>query len=132
MRETGRLVADGFAVADEDRIRRVEAHNAVVFDEDARHAVAGRGDDERVTKADFERPGFDLGIEIHLGRADAQMPFADDAGAVTGLLQERRGRRRAWREKQRGVAGGNTGAALAPSVTAGHECEARRRADRGG
>ena len=80
----------GSLVADLDGIVGIEADDAVVLDVDARHAVARGRDDEAVVEADFERAGLDLAVPIGLAVAEAEVPFADDAGGVAGLLQDRR------------------------------------------
>ena len=81
----GRLVADGLLVADPDRVGRVEADDAAVLDVDARHAVAGGGDEEAVVEADVERAGRDVAVPVEVARAQPEVPLADDAGRVAGL-----------------------------------------------
>ena len=81
-----------------DRVVGIEADHAVVLDVDAGHAVAGGGDDEGVVEADLERAGLDLAVPVEVAGAQAEVPFADDAGAVAGLLA-------AWREACSGRAG---------------------------
>src|SRR5205823_6627602 len=49
------LVADRLTVADLDGVLRVVADDLVILDVDARRAVAGGGDDERVVEADVAR-----------------------------------------------------------------------------
>ena len=87
----GRIVADRLAVADLDRVARIEADDAVVLDVHARHAVAGGRDEEAVVEADLERAGLDVGRSSRgCPLAEAEVPLADDAGRVAGLLQDRR------------------------------------------
>ena len=61
----------------------------MVFDVDAWHAIAGGRDDESVVEADLERAGLDLAVPIDRAVTQSEMPFADDAGRVAGLLQHR-------------------------------------------
>ena len=62
-------------------------------------------------------------------RAEARVPLADDAGGVAGLLEQRGHGHAARLDDQRGDAGQDAGALLAPGVLAGHEGVARGRAD---
>ena len=77
------------AVVELDRVGRVEIDDAVVFDPDTRDAVAGGGDDPRVVEPDLQRAGFDVVVVIGGRGAEAEMPFADDAGGVAGAFQQR-------------------------------------------
>ena len=59
-----------------------------------------------VVEADVERAGLDLAVPVGVaGRAEAEVPLADDAGRVAGALQHRRQRRPAGLDDQRRVAG---------------------------
>ena len=84
----GRLVADRRSVADLDRVVGVIADDPAVFDVDARHAVAGGRDDERVVESDLARPGRDRPVVVGRRCAEAEVPLADDARGVAGLLEE--------------------------------------------
>ena len=48
-------VGRGLCVAHPERVRRIEAPHAVILDEDLRHAVVRRGQNEAVIEADLER-----------------------------------------------------------------------------
>src|SRR5436190_19226666 len=85
----GGLVADRVLVIDADRVFGVEVRDTAVLDEDARDAVAGRGNDKGVIEADLERAGTDLAVPIDLARAETEMPLADGAGAVAARLEHR-------------------------------------------
>src|SRR3989442_12055622 len=82
-----RLVAERSDIADTNGILRIKADDAVILDIDARHAVAGGRDDERVVKADFERSWLDFTVPIHLALSQAKVPFADDDRGVPNLFQ---------------------------------------------
>src|SRR5205085_582295 len=83
----GRVLADRRIVVDGDRVFRVEADDAVVLDVNTRHAVAGRGQKEAIVETEFERARLDVTIPVEFWAAEPEVPFADDAGGVTGALQ---------------------------------------------
>ena len=88
----GGLGADLPLVVDFERVGRVEADDAPALNEDGRHAVVGRGHDERLVKSDVERAARDLAVPVDgLARlAEAEVPLADDRGGVAGGLERRR------------------------------------------
>ena len=100
----------------------------MILDEHARHAVARRGDDVAVVEADLERPGLDFAVPIGMATAETQVPFADDACCIAGILQHRGKRDAARLDDQRRVAGQNAGSFLPPGVFAGEHRVTRRRA----
>ncbi|MCG3162087.1 MAG: hypothetical protein JMDDDDMK_03316 [Acidobacteria bacterium] len=77
----GGPVADLLFVIHSDRVSGVESGDAAVFDVNGRHAVAGRGHNERVIEPQIIRVRLDLAVPIRPAlRPQAQMPFADHAG----------------------------------------------------
>ena len=121
--QTGWLITDVGQVADGDGVGRVKIPHLMIFNPNAWHAIHGGGDDVAIIKADFQRAGFDFLVEIHFGLTvtEAEMPFADNAGLVTGLAQHARKSEAAWFNAERCVTiedrvllGG-----LAPGVFAG-------------
>ena len=54
----GRLVTDLSLIIDFNWIRRIEADHSVIFNINARRAIAGCGNDVAIVKADFERARF--------------------------------------------------------------------------
>ena len=129
----GRPVADRLAVADADGIGGIEAGDAAVLDVDGRHAVAGGGHDEAESKPTSSGPGRISPFQSRPAcRSEPEMPLADDAGRDSRPAAEyARQRRAAGLDDQRGVAGQDAGARLAPRVFAGQQRVARRRARRG-
>ncbi len=88
MRDAGGVIGRGNLVADPQRVGRVEIQDAVILHEDLRHAVVGGGQEEDEVEADFERAGVQLAVPVGAAvAAEAEMPFADHGGAITGLLQ---------------------------------------------
>jgi hypothetical protein len=84
----GRAVADPFVVADPDRVRGIEPDDMAVLDIDGRNAVASGGHDERVLEAHVVGTRGDLAVPVGAGlRTEAEVPFADDAGGIAGLLR---------------------------------------------
>ena len=71
------------------RVFRFQPHDASVLDIDARDAVAGGGHEKAVVEAEFVRAGLHDFIPIRLARAraEAEMPFAHDAGDVARALE---------------------------------------------
>ena len=100
----------------------------MVFDVDARHAIAGGRDDESVVEADFERAGLDVAVPIDLAVAQAEVPLADDTRRVAGLLEHRRERGSPGRDDQGGVPRQDPRPFLAPGVLAREQGIPRRRA----
>ena len=90
----------------------------MVFDIDARDAIAGGGNQVAVVEADFERAGFDIGVPIEIARAETEVPFADDAAGVAGRFQSAGKRLCARRNDQLRIAGQNRRAGLAPGAAA--------------
>ncbi len=82
----GWFVADFLLVVDFDWIGRIEASDAMVFDIHARRTIARGGNDVTVVEANLERPRFDFAVPIRSASAEAEMPFADDACGVAGVL----------------------------------------------
>ena len=66
-----RLAVDRPAVADLDRVGRVEADDAMAPHVDARDAVAGRRHDEALVEPDLERPRLDLAVPVDRARPRA-------------------------------------------------------------
>ncbi len=126
----GLLGVDGF-VADGERVGGVEVENAVVFNVDLGHAVVGGGEDEGLVEADFEGAGLELAIPIGLFVAEAEVPFADDSGAVSGGLEERWEGGGAGADDGGTIGRGDAGALLAEGVGAGEEGETSGRAGGG-
>ena len=89
VRRAGRLVADRLAVADPDRVARVEADDAMAPDEHAGHAVAGRRHDEGVVEADLERARPDRAVPVDRAGPEPEVPLADDPRRVARPLQHR-------------------------------------------
>ena len=90
-------------------------------------------DRKLVIETKFERSGFELlGVIDPRRGAVAEMPFADEAGGVAVLLQERgdRGARRLDEEWIEGVGDATVIERRAPTVAACDERVARRRANR--
>ncbi len=84
-----------------------------------------------VVETDFQRTGLDFAVVVgrRLG-SEAQVPLADHAGGIAGLLEQRRHRDAPRFDDQRRDARQDARALLAPGVLAGHKGVARRRADR--
>ena len=132
MLAAGRLVAHLVAVADLDRIGRIETLDLVVPHEDARHAIAGRRKEEGVIEAQFERAGLDHRIVIEVAAAEPQMPFAHLPRRIAGFFQERGDGRLRGVDGKRGLAAEDMIAlGVAEGVLAGDERIAGWRADRG-
>ena len=124
-------VADRLVVADPDRIARIEADDAADSRRRRRHAVAGGGHDEGLVEADLERAGLDLAVPVGAAVAEAEVPLADDARGVAGLLQQRRQRERPGSMISAASPGRMPVPFLPPGVLAGQQRVARRRAGRG-
>src|SRR5262249_47559251 len=78
------LAADLDAVAHGDRIIRIERHHAMVLDEDAGDAVAGRGHDKALAETDLEWAGLNVAVPIDfaLWPTQTQVPLADGGGSI--------------------------------------------------
>ena len=121
--QTGWLITDVGQVADGDGVGRVKILHLMIFNPNAWYAIHGGGNDVAIVKADLERARFDFPVEIHIGLTvtEAEMPFTDNAGLVTGLAKHGRKSKPAWFNAERCITiedrvllGG-----LAPGVFAG-------------
>lgn len=117
----GRFSAHFVHVADLDGIDGVDPDHALVFDIDARHAIQGGGNQERIVETNLGMDGFDGAVPIH-GVSDfakPEMPFADRTGHITGPLEQRWQRKTAGLDDQGRIAGQDCGALLTPGILAG-------------
>jgi hypothetical protein len=116
-------------------LRGTQAEDAVVFDEDAGDVVVILRDCELVIETELERAGFQF-FRVVDARFDAvaEMPFADEAGGVAVLLQQRGDGRAGGLDEEwvEGVGDATVIERRAPAVAAGDEGVARGRADGGG
>ena len=112
-----------------ERVRRVEAHHPVALQVDARHAIVGRGQEEGLVEAELHgarlhRPVPIDGLTL---RAQAEVPLANDPGAVPRRPERIRERPGINRDRQPRVRGEHPDAA-AEAVHPGEQREARGRA----
>ena len=114
--------------------RGAQAEDVMVFDEDAALVIVILRHGELVVEAELKRAGFEfLGeVDARLG-AVAEVPFADEAGGVAVLLQQRSDRRTRGFDEERVERVGDTAVVQrrAPAIAAGDECIAGGRADGG-
>ena len=67
-----------------DGVGGVEVYDAVVVDVDGGDAVGGGGEEEGVVEAGFVGAGLDFGVPVDVAVAEADVPFAYEAGGVAG------------------------------------------------
>ena len=81
------IVADVFSKADFNRIIWIKAHDILVFDINTWDAISCGWDQVAVVKTDLAWSRRNRFIPINLVVAKTQVPFSDDSGVVTGILQ---------------------------------------------
>ena len=108
----------------------IEPDDAVVFHEYARHAIARGGNKKRQIESELVRSRLQLAVEIRLGCAEPEMPFAHQPGVVARLLEHRCHGGHAGRNEQRRVARRNARPRLPPRIFPREERKSRRGANR--
>ena len=121
--QTGWLITDVGQVADGYGIGRVKIPHLMIFNPNAWYAIHRSGNDVAIVKADLQGARFNFPVEIHFGLtvAETKVPFADNAGLVTGLAKHGRKSKPAWFNTERCVTieDGVLLGGLAPGVFAG-------------
>jgi len=74
--------------ADLERIFGVEVCHVMVFDIDGRHTVHRCRNQPAIIKTKLQRAGCDLAVPVQISVAQPQVPLADNAGIVAGILQD--------------------------------------------
>ena len=121
---TGGIGANFFFETDLDGILGIVADHRVIFDEDAGDAVAGGGDKESGIEAEFERAWADIAVINGGSVAEAEVPFSDESGGVTGVFEESGKGESGGGDEGGSIAGGDARAWLTPRVATGEEGEA--------
>ena len=120
-----------FGVGDFQRVSRFEVSHLAVLDIHAGHAVGRRGHDERLVETYVARGRADFAVPVDLAIAEADVPFADYGGVISGALQNlgQGGFARTndhWR-----ITGEDFRAGIPPRIASRHQAIARRRAGGG-
>ena len=117
------MIGRWFRVAHPEWIGGIEILDVVVLDEDRRHAVVGRGKQEAVVKADFERTGSKRAVPIGAppSLTKTEMPLADDGRRIARIMEHRGEGWCARGDDRGGIRRGDAGPRLSKRILAGEE-----------
>ena len=101
-----------------DGIGGIQVDDVIAFHPDARDAVPGGRHDPVVVEADFSRAGFDGIVVIGRFATESEMPFANNARGIAGLLKHGRERGARRINEQSIDAAGDPGACFSKGVFA--------------
>ena len=120
-----RLISDFLPITDLDGIFRIKADDAMILDIHAGHSISRGRLHEAIIKTDLQGAGLDLAVPIRSApTTQAEMPFADETGAITRLLQH------GWQcgavcgYDERGITGQDLRSLFAPGIFARKQREA--------
>ncbi len=133
MSYAGGVVGGGFFTADPEWVERVEVQDCFIFHVDLGYPVIGGGEEEGVIEADLEGARGEGAVPVGAGGvAQAEVPFTDDGGLVSGIFEEGGEGGRSGLDDSGAIGGCYAGVILAEGVGAGEEGEAGGGAGGGG
>lgn len=127
------VIGVGFFIADPKGVEGVEVEDGFIFHVDLGDAVVGGGEEEGVIEADLEGARGERAVPVRAGGVtEAEVPFSDDGGLVSGLFEEGGERGGSGLDDGGAIGGCDAGVILAEGVGAGEEGESGGGAGGGG